>query len=1727
MRGSRSWSKHSRLRNRFRLVAVVVSLAILAMSVSLGPTGATAQTPQTDIPPIQRGNATKLDSVLVDLVSRLGRESVPGIASRAPTARGPQVGVTIRTRDAERLLADLLSGGVAPANVGTDSVEAYVRPDQLPWLEQLSAVDAVGAILPPKTTVLGQGATNLNAPNWNSFGFTGSGIKVGIIDVGFQSYGSLIGTELPTPAGLRCYTAVGSFTANLADCQASTVHGTAVAETIIDVAPNVSLYLANPISSLDLMNTVSWMASQGVQVINQSLQWFWEGPGDGTTIYASSPLKAVDAAAAAGIVWVNSAGNANLDTWSGAWNDPDSDQWLDFTSGVEMDTITLSAGQQVIIQARWEDTWGLAARDLDLGLYTSSDVLVASSATSQSGQAGNIPWEALSYTAAASDTYRIRLRRFSGTAPSWVQVQDFGGGHSLSIATSGRTITNPAESSQSSLLAVGAAKWSTTSVIEPYSSQGPTRDGRTKPDIVASDCADTVTYGVAGFCGTSQASPYVAGMAALLRQGFPGDSAAQAASRLRTYTSPRGAPIPNNTWGAGFATLPTIAGKLTFTRQPSSGSAGVVLSTQPRVEIQNAAGATNTNDNSTQVTLTVLGGGSPSISCTGGATKTVVSGVADFTGCSVSPSGANYTLIAAPSCFCTTAQSASFSIGAGGNRLVFSSQPSNGIIDSALLGQPVVGVTDANGTIDTTDNSTAITLSLAPAPLPLQSQTAALEPAQVAQMAGQPVELRWTGIDAASFVPPPTPVSFGPTTPSAVTATFQVTYHGFSAQAQSAFQGAVDVWSQLITATVPITIDASWTDLGGPSGGGTILGSAGPHTVFSGFTGAPTPSTWYPVALANQLALTDLDPTSFDIGASFNSNGAVSWYYGTDGAPGPGQIDLMSVVLHEIGHGLGFTGTFQVSSGVGGWGLGQQGFPTSYDRNVVNGSDQSLVSSFTNPSSALGSQLTSTNLFFQGSHAIAANGGTKPKLYAPAVWSSGSSIAHLDEATFPAGDLNSLMTPSLNSAEAVHNPGPVALGVLQDLGWAMANLPSLTCTGGLTKTVAAGLAAFTGCTVHGTGSFVLHASSSPTRTPVDSSALVVTGAPDHLVFSAQPTSGSAGIALAPQPTVTVKDAFGATVLADQSSVITLALNAPTSGGPGVLSCSAGLAKTVSSGVAAFAGCSIDTPGIAYSIHAASGVLEPTDTGTFSLFGIPAKLVFVQQPGSALSSVPLSSQPIVAVEDAAGNVITSDNSTVVTLALSNPNYAWVCTNTVSRTTVNGLATFSGCFVGIFGEATFTLHATSNPPLTSADSSPFTVYGGKGANWYFAEGFTGLGWSTELHLLNDNLEAATVNVTYLLDGGAPVTRTLSIQPQSVRVLDASNLAEGPGPDVAFGVKIAASIPIVAEEQMFAGASGDFAHGTQGATQLLSAWYFAEGFTQFGWQTFVLVANPSANDASVTITYQIQGGAPVQKTVSVPAGTRHTFLGHVDVPDQAFSVQVTSTVPLVAEMSMYDPARGIAHRAIGVGAGASSWSLGEGFTGAGWETYISVGNIYIQDLQVTATYLIDGEPPVSRTINVPAHSRGTFIAQSLETGVGPGKAFGVLVTSPNGPIVVQEVLIDPSNGASRANSTMASQADARWSFSGGSTMPGNVTFLTVANQSLATATVTATYYFDDGTAPIMQSLNVSGSSRGTFVSTSLPSGKRFGVVLNSNVAVVAQEAVYDEPKVRAYSAGGMAGP
>ena len=279
--------------------------------------------------------------------------------------------------------------------------------------------------------------------------------------------------------------------------------------------------------------------------------------------------------------------------------------------------------------------------------------------------------------------------------------------------------------------------------------------------------------------------------------------------------------------------------------------------------------------------------------------------------------------------------------------------------------------------------------------------------------------------------------------PPTKTAEFIVEYNGFTPEAEAAFQYAVDIWSTILVSDVPIRVSAIFRPLR-PG----VLGSAGTRNLFANFSDEVAPDTWYVSALADAIAGRDLNAEidsleDFpDIGTNFSST--FNWYYGTDLNPAPNQYDFVSVVLHELGHGLGFSGFATVNDsteeGTVRFQYRDQFLPVIYSNFVEDSGDTSILA-FPDPSVTLGNQLTIDDLFMTGENTVAAYNGQEPELFTPDVWNPGSSYSHWDEEAFPAGDSNSLMSPQFGFAEAIHDVGDITKGLFKDMGWTINEAP--------------------------------------------------------------------------------------------------------------------------------------------------------------------------------------------------------------------------------------------------------------------------------------------------------------------------------------------------------------------------------------------------------------------------------------------------------------------------------------------------------------------------------------------------------------------------------------------------------------------------------------------------------------------------------------------------------------
>jgi hypothetical protein len=313
---------------------------------------------------------------------------------------------------------------------------------------------------------------------------------------------------------------------------------------------------------------------------------------------------------------------------------------------------------------------------------------------------------------------------------------------------------------------------------------------------------------------------------------------------------------------------------------------------------------------------------------------------------------------------------------------------------------------------------------------------------------------------------------------------------------------------------------------------------------------------------------------------------------------------------------------------------------------------------------------------------------------------------------------------------------------------------TLTCTINPLGT-AAGVASFAGCKIDKVGNNYTLTATSGALTVTSTSFNVATGLAAQMVFTTQPGSGTGGTPWAQQPMVTVEDAGGNTVTTDNTDAVTLTIL--NNGGSGALTCIAN-PVTVSSGVATFAGCKIDKMGNGYTLKATSGALTVTSSALNIATGGASQVAFTTQPGSGTGGTPWAQQPMVTVEDAGGNTVTTDGTDSVSLAILNNAGSGTLTCTTNPVTVSsGVATFAGCKIDKIGNG-YTLKATSG--VLTVTSSALNIATGGAAQVAFttqpSSGTGGTPWAQQ--------PMVTVE-----DAGGNAVTTDSTDPVSLAILN----------------------------------------------------------------------------------------------------------------------------------------------------------------------------------------------------------------------------------------------------------------------------------------------------------------------------------------------------------------------
>ena len=397
---------------------------------------------------------------------------------------------------------------------------------------------------------LSEGAASIGALVNHFEGVKGQGVKVAIIDEGFKGVDQLVGQDIPASGWYHDYTGEGIY--------GESVHGTACAEIIYDIAPEAELTLLKVGDLVDLENAKDLCIREGIDIINHSIGWFGTGIGDGR----GTACDIVNDAADNGILWVNSAGNDAQSHYYGFWFDSDDDSWHNFEGEKERLIFEAEEGGEIRVFLTWND-WPNSRENYDLYLFfihSSGDLESVDKSTDRQNGYGGAPVERIEYKVERSGKYVIAVRNEDARPRRlkiWSLNHDFEG-----FAVAENSIGSPSDARGA--MSVGAVHYDYYDLgrIADYSSRGPTTDGRFKPELVAPSGVSTVSYGESenfyGYTGTSAAAPHVAGAAALIKSVNPSYSRTQLWDALIEATVDIGDQGRDNDSGYGKLVLPIM-----------------------------------------------------------------------------------------------------------------------------------------------------------------------------------------------------------------------------------------------------------------------------------------------------------------------------------------------------------------------------------------------------------------------------------------------------------------------------------------------------------------------------------------------------------------------------------------------------------------------------------------------------------------------------------------------------------------------------------------------------------------------------------------------------------------------------------------------------------------------------------------------------------------------------------------------------------------------------------------------------------------------------------------------------------------------------------------------------------------------------------------------------------------------------------------------------------------
>ncbi|MBU1671921.1 MAG: IPT/TIG domain-containing protein [Actinobacteria bacterium] len=269
------------------------------------------------------------------------------------------------------------------------------------------------------------------------------------------------------------------------------------------------------------------------------------------------------------------------------------------------------------------------------------------------------------------------------------------------------------------------------------------------------------------------------------------------------------------------------------------------------------------------------------------------------------------------------------------------------------------------------------------------------------------------------------------------------------------------------------------------------------------------------------------------------------------------------------------------------------------------------------------------------------------------------------------------------------------------------------------------------------------------------------------------------------------------------------------------------------------------------------------------------------------------------------------------------------------------------------------------------------------WYLAEGSSDWGFECWLLVQNPNGSEAHLTLTYMIEGAGPATFDKVVPPNSRATF---NMAQDIG-EADASIRVVSDVPVIPERAMYRNNRRE-GHDSIGTTTPATDYYLAEGTTDWGFTTYVLVQNPDSEPAEVTVTYMTADFGPQpQPPVTMPANSRMTINVNNVLPGHDLSTQVHGSRPIIAERAMYwDNGTGEAcHDSVGMPSPHTTFYLPDGQTSDGWETWTLVQNPNTVSVAIDLYYLPEnGGASLTLSDTLQPNSRKSYsMAEKLPVG------------------------------------------------------------------------------------------------------------------------------------------------